>query len=202
MDLPAHAAAQLHTIRSLLERATVYRSISVPGAALGGVAALLAAWFTRAGGTSVWLAVWHSVLLAMALFNTAVLARQSRREGRPLITSGFRLAFRGLLPPLVAGGLLGGLCALAGSAHWSAALWALCYGLALLATQEFAPRSLVWLGRTFFLAGMAATGLCVLQQDIDCPWLGSAIMATTFGGFHLAYAATVALAPQRDPATL
>ena len=130
MDLPAHAADQLRTIRSLLERATVYRSISVPG------------------------------------------------------------------------GLLGGLCALAGSAHWSAALWALCYGLALLATQEFAPRSLVWLGRTFFLAGMAATGLCVLQQDIDCPWLGSAIMATTFGGFHLAYAATVALAPQRDPATL
>ena len=68
-----------------------------------------------------------------------------------MITSGFRLAFRGLLPPLVAGGLLGGLCALAGSAHWSAALWTLCYGLALLATQEFAPRSLVWLGRTFFL---------------------------------------------------
>ena len=45
MDLPAHAAAQLHTIRSLLERATVYRSISVPGAALGGVAALLLVFF-------------------------------------------------------------------------------------------------------------------------------------------------------------
>ena len=38
MDLPAHAAGQLHTIRSLLERATVYRSISVPGAAVGGAA--------------------------------------------------------------------------------------------------------------------------------------------------------------------
>jgi len=201
MDLPAHAADQLRTIRSLLERATVYRAISVPGAAVGGIAALIAAWFTRAGGATVWLAVWHSVLLAMAGFNTAILARQSRREGRPLFTSGFRLAFRGLLPPLVAGGLLGGFCAVAEALCWSAALWTLCYGLALLATQEFAPRSLVWLGRAFFLAGLAATVLCVFVQDSSCPWSGSAIMATTFGGFHLAYAAAVALAPQRDPAT-
>ena len=198
MDLSDHAADQLRTIRSLLERATVYRTISVPAAAMGGVVALGAAWFTRAAGPGPWLLVWHAVLVLVAAINTVMLAGQSRREGRPLLGSGLRLAVRGLVPPLLAGGVLGYLCAWSLALEWCAALWILFYGLALLATQEFAPRSLVWLGRAFFVAGLGAVALCLCVWKHPPAGLGSILMAATFGLFHLVYAAAVTVAGRRS----
>ena len=199
MDLSDHAADQLRTIRSLLERATVYRTISVPAAAAGGLVALAAGWFTRSAGPGQWLLVWHGVLVLVAALNTAMLAAQSRREGRPLLGSGLRLAVRGLVPPLLAGGVLGSLCAWSLALEWCAALWILFYGLALLATQEFAPRSLVWLGRAFFAAGLGSVALCLSLCKHPSAAPGSILMAATFGLFHLAYAAAVTVAARRSP---
>ena len=48
MKSPDAAAEHLRTIRSLMERATVYRAISGPGALLGGVLAL------GVGGVLLW----------------------------------------------------------------------------------------------------------------------------------------------------
>jgi hypothetical protein len=77
-----------------------------------------------------------------------------------------------------------------------ALLWITLYGIGLLATQHFAPRSLVILGLTFFLTGC---GLLVAWKHLFMPnphiepsaLVVSGIMAATFGGFHLAYAAAV-----------
>jgi hypothetical protein len=70
------------------------------------------------------------------------------------------------------------------------------YGLGLLATQQFAPRSLVALGAVFFLGGgvlMVAWKHLFLQAGQTDPstLVVSGIMAGAFGGLHLAYAAVV-----------
>jgi hypothetical protein len=70
------------------------------------------------------------------------------------------------------------------------------YGMALLATHHFAPRSLVVLGCTFFVTGCA---LMVSWKHFFMPpgtgepsaLVVSGLLAATFGGFHLAYAAAV-----------
>jgi hypothetical protein len=76
-----------------------------------------------------------------------------------------------------------------------AIIWITLYGVGLLATQHFAPRSLVVLGGMFFVAGCGSGlmlrfgpwGLETLASPLTASWL----MAATFGGFHLAYAAAV-----------
>lgn len=198
MNLSSQAADQLKTIRGLLERATVYRAISVPGAAACGVVSAFTAALAWQAEPRVWQASWLSALALVAAANTGILWRQARREQRPFVSSGFRLALRGLLPPLVAGGVCGLL--------WideplrAGPLWALFYGLALLATREFAPRSLVWLGQVFFLTGLAALvvqPLLLARFPEAGPSLASLFMALSFGGFHLVYAAGVGIAARR-----
>ncbi len=85
-----------------------------------------------------------------------------------------------------------------------AMIWITLYGLALLATQHFAPRSLIVLGVTFFLTGC---GLMPRGNISSCrrghlepsALVVSGIMAATFGGYHLAYAAAIwALGEDRD----
>ena len=77
-----------------------------------------------------------------------------------------------------------------------ALLWIAFYGIGLLATQMFAPRSLIVLGVTFFLTGCA---LLVSWKQLFMPHghaepsalVVSGIMAATFGGYHLIYAVAV-----------
>ena len=61
------------------------------------------------------------------------------------------------------------------------------YGLALLATAHFSPRSLVILGWAFLLAGL--TAVLLLHANLSSRQMGSCLMGATFGLFHLAYAA-------------
>jgi hypothetical protein len=65
------------------------------------------------------------------------------------------------------------------------------YGLGLLGTQHFAPRSIVYLGWAFLAAGLL--GLVGLQRDLvhsvgSLLCAGNLAMGVTFGGFHLIYA--------------
>ena len=78
-----------------------------------------------------------------------------------------------------------------------AMLWIALYGMGLLATHHFAPRSLIVLGMTFFLTGC---GLLVSWKHLFVPdghiepsalVVSGLMAAATFGGFHLAYAAAV-----------
>jgi hypothetical protein len=69
------------------------------------------------------------------------------------------------------------------------------YGLALVAMQHFAPRSIVVLGWSFLLA----FGVARLTEQFDTQisfgeddaMLASILMALTFGLFHIAYAVVV-----------
>ena len=66
-------------------------------------------------------------------------------------------------------------------------VWITCYGLALLTTASFAPRSLRFLGWIFLLTGAACLLLTGPLFNADPARNSAFAMALTFGLYHLVY---------------
>jgi hypothetical protein len=117
-----------------------------------------------------------------------------------------RLALVALAPSFV---LAGALTLFLGPTSFQnlVPFWISLYGVGLLSTSHFAPRSLVWLGWAFVFAGIVALSLAWSFSSED-PGSGvlvaQAAMALTFGLFHLIYAACTwprkAVAPELEQA--
>ena len=75
------------------------------------------------------------------------------------------------------------------------AVWVAFYGLALLATSLFAPRSLALLGWAFLISSLSIPLLVNVIDNLtdDVP---DTVMGVTFGLYHLVYA--VAAWPRRN----
>jgi hypothetical protein len=199
---PDSASAQLRVIRSLMERATIYRSLSAPTAlvggllSFGGLGVVYAAerWQGVPLSEGAFLAIWLVVLALTLLTNSIVLWREAQRRGQPFFSAGMKCALRSVLPPFLCAGFL--TFTLGSIPEVEAVVWMLFYGLGLLAMQHFAPRSIIVLGWTFLLAaavcGFAIPPLCgVWGTGVDDALLASGYMAMTFGLFHIVYAIAV-----------
>jgi hypothetical protein len=203
------ASRQLRVIRSLMERATIYRSISAPTALVGGLLSLggfATAYYAKHHrqhplSPKEFLIIWLVILALTCLTNVIFLSRGAARRSERFFSSGMKCALMGVAPAFFAAALL--TCLMHRPIEL-ALLWISLYGIGLLSTQHFAPRSLVILGLTFFLTGC---GLLVTWKHLFMPnphvepsaLVVSGIMAATFGGFHLAYAAAVwALGEERE----
>src|SRR5437667_5769337 len=208
MDERNRAEEDLRIIRTLMERATIYRAISVPTALAGGVPAVTLTaivpvrehhWAANApevmchistrGFASLWL-----VALAIVLaLNTFFVWRKAHGDGRPFISPSMKLALRSIVPCLVLP---------AATTIWFfydgyefdnelllVRVWIGFYGLALIAPQHFAPRSLVFLGWAYLMT--AAAMLCALRQLVyyASTQITYLAMGGTFRLFHLLYAA-------------
>ena len=196
-----YAAGQLRVIRALMERATIYRAISVPTALIGGLLSLGAFAVIyyleqiRHGVLTCgeFVLVWLVTLGLTGLSNTVFLWLGSARRDEPFFSPGMRLAAMSLAPAFVTAGLL----TLTVHRPMQVAIaWVMLYGIGLLATQHFAPRSLVILGLAFFFAGcgLVAGGkhlFLMPGQSDPSVTIVSAVLAATFGGFHLVYAMVV-----------
>lgn len=207
-----YASQQLRVIRSLMERATIYRTLSAPTALIGGLLSLggfATAYYAKHHrhhplSVTEFLIVWLVILALTGLTNLIFLWRGSVSRGEPFFSSGMKCAVTSLAPAFILAGLL--TLVIHRPIHL-AIIWMLLYGLALLATQHFAPRSLVVLGVTFFLSGCFLTVawkhlFMGAGQGEPSALVVSGIMAATFGGFHLAYAAVVwALGEERSEET-
>jgi hypothetical protein len=202
---------QLRVIRSLMERATIYRALSAPTALIGGLLSL-GAFATAYYAKHVrhanltprqFLVVWLVVLALTGLSNAIVLWRGAVGRGEMFFSAGMKTAIASVAPSFLIAGIL--TCVVHRPIDL-AILWIVLYGLALLATQHFAPRSLVVLGVAFFVAGCALTVtwkhlFLVPGQTQPSTLVVSGIMAAVFGGIHLAYAAAVwALGEERREA--
>lgn len=199
MPTSSQAEEHLRIIRSLMERATIYRAISAPAALLGGLVAVAVAVFawafsSRPSATLPFATTWLAVLAAISVVNLWLLRRDALRRGEIFISAGMRLALRSMLPAMIAGGL----CLFVkgdGGAPMLASLWLLLYGVSLLAAAHFAPRSIHLLGRICFSAGAL---LLVCGASLFNWWHGAdqnlaahLIMGASFGVFHLIYAACI-----------
>lgn len=197
----AAAEEHLRVIRSLMEKATVYRTISAEGALVGGALSLLTAiagvWLAdpRLAVPTEWCRFelpWAAVFVMTTAVNLFLLRRDGERSGEQFVSQRMFLAIRGMLPAMLGGGLCIFLHPLGGWAS-IASLWVLFYGISLLAASHFAPKSICWLGRAFFVAGAV---LILLGTFWFESWAGTnqlaiahRIMGGTFGLFHLIYAA-------------
>ena len=202
------AEEHLHAIRLLMERSTIYRAISAPTALVGGilsvsVAAAMLAWqwgdYGRNIEARLFFVIWLLVFLLTLGANTFFILRGARSRQEPLVSAGFRLAVHSLTPAFFAGIALSGVLLMTSELPLVPTLmWVICYGLGLLATMNFAPRSLLVLGWAFLFTGAAAF-IYLMNQSIepqyDLPtptrFYPAAIMGGTFGLYHLVYAACV-----------
>ncbi len=195
MTTREEAAEQLRVIRSMMERATIFRALSGETALVGGAAALGAAWITENRQGMAWAGWWLAGLIFVLAFNIFQIFRVGSATHRPFWSSGLRLALRGALPPLIAGGFLGVLFIRGNQVPAAACMWIIHYGLALLAIREFAPRSMVFLGWSFVLFGLLALSVIASVLDLPGEWSQhinpSRLMALAFGGFHLVYGAVI-----------
>ena len=199
-EIEIDAAAHLKTIRSLMERATVYRAISAPGALVAGVLSLLVCgWLLRQDPSQrigpmgfVWL--WTGILVVVAAFNLWLIYRNARLRGDRFGSAGMKMALRAVAPPLAAGFTLGFLSATRSNNYTDiVSFWILFYGLGLLAMSSFAPRSLLALGGGFLICGLLAFFPWIRSIDGRDWHAAIQFMSITFGGLHLIYAVSVYL---------
>lgn len=204
MTTHQEAAEQLRVIRTMMERATIFRALSGEAALMGGAMSLAAGWISEDRHGWKWGNVWLGGLAIVLVFAVWQLLRAAQSHNRTVWSHGLKVALRGAAPSLVVGGFVGLLYlryGIPGSEMLAACFWILHYGLALLAIREFAPKSMVWLGLAFLLVGLVALAGSTLFQTMQ-PMLNrlgpSGLMAATFGGFHLLYGAAIVTTTRRD----
>ena len=205
------ALNQLKVIRSMMEKATVYRALSAPAAIFGGVLAVIVGvyfFIQEKNGEYVdgtkYFWTWVVALLIGDGFNGFLLFRRAKNEGKKFISSGVKLTIIRTAPAAIAGGIISfeaaktdiELCSL---------VWILCYGAALLAMGEVAPRSLkrlgwgfIVFGSLFFLIWMKFKAAFAPVLGVD--YLGSAsiMMIVTFGILHIGHGIGVLIRKEKN----
>lgn len=216
MDDRTPAEEHLRVIRTLMERATIYRAISAPTALFGGCIALGLAIFIQVREhrwaahapevmrhitTREFAALWLAALVLVLILNTYFVRREAMRDGRRLFSPAMKLALRAILPCLALPAAVTIWFFYDGYEFDNELLlvrtWIGFYGLALIATQHFAPRSLVYLGWAFLLTAVIMTIASRQLEYYATPLVPNVAMGATFGVYHLIYALCV----WRSPAT-
>lgn len=198
MPTPSEAEQHLRTIRSLMERSTIYRTISAPVALVGGLVTLgmcaLFTFFTLNPDTVnvLFLGCWMAVLAITAAANGFFLWNDAKRRNEPFVSPGMRMALWALCPGFLVAGVITLL--LISAAYYLPVLWMVLYGVALLGTQHFAPRSIRLLGWAFLSTGIflmfVDSSIFSHRMDFGAAWsIANVEMGVTFGLFHLVYAA-------------
>jgi hypothetical protein len=206
MNDQERAEEHLKTIRRLMERATIYRAISAPSALVGGLFSVVVSILLFAGSHSylpyteresqpIFIALWLLVLALTAATNSLFIIIGAKKRNEPVISASMKAALMALAPALILGATITFLLPPVDDFEVLVGIvWATCYGLGLLATGSFAPRSLIWLGLAFFISGVAGM-ICLrffsVLSTLSPLVLASLFMAATFGLFHLIYALCV-----------
>jgi hypothetical protein len=204
----SEAEDHLRVIRSLMEKATIYRALSAPAALVGGTLSLAGSaflmWYERHNGpnevtSNIFGSVWAIVFALTAGISLLLIWRDARRREEPFFSIGFRSAMNAMLPPMLFAVLITLAHAVRNTVPYTVPWWITFYGLALLAMAHFAPRSIAVLGWAFLIAGAICVGGMLdywigsnyyfggeLPEFINGPCV---LMGVTFGLFHLVYAA-------------
>ena len=114
MPTKSEAEDHLRVIRSLMEKATIYRAISAPGALIGGFLSIATAltgfalthpWFEVPHESCRFAVPWALVLVLTTIANI-VLLRRDRRDGEDsFLSPRMTHTLRGMMPALLGGGL-------------------------------------------------------------------------------------------------
>lgn len=199
------AAQHLQTIRTLMERAALYRRALAPIMLLAGalgLAGALAGWRIPIELPRAFLVYWLGVGMITLVCAYALVRRQALREAEPFWSPPTRRVTMAALPAL-AGGLAITLAVCLGLGRprlqesmtiyavnlvafvWLPALWMVLYGCALHAAGFFLPRGMKLFGCLLLLGGVGLFWLGFTQPPSFRT--GHALMGGFFGLLHLAY---------------
>jgi len=189
------ASENLQVIRTLMERAAIYRRALAPTSLVTGTIGTLAAiagWALNIDSPAGFYAYWLGVSLATISTALVIVRKQSLRAVEPFWSPPARRVVQAMFPPLTAGLAL----TLAFARQWGGqkiavwwliAIWLLLYGCALNAAGFFMPRGIKLFGLVFMLAGGVLL-VTLLGQEPNFMFT-HVVMGATFGGLHLAYGA-------------
>lgn len=186
------AEEHLRVIRQAMERSTRHSTLSGLSGVVVGLLALAACFltqevtpqFTWPASRFAFVGTWGLVLVLAVLTDFALTKRRAARIGKgpfsplglhllraaaPGFLAGFVLSAFYLVHPLSIGGYLYGI-------------WMVAYAVSLLSVGMFSVKEVSFLGGAFLVAGAAT--LLLPQGFVIGP---RAMMAITFGGFHIAY---------------
>ena len=195
IDMSANWAEEnLNTIRTLMERASVYRRALAPVAITVGLLGLAAAglaevmgWTGQGRFAGYWLGVGAVSLLAALL----LVRRQAMRDKEEIMSLPTRRVVQALAPLLLAGLGLGVLEVLDVRGDRDSirliALWMVLYGGALHAAGFFMQRGLRWLGWIFVFFGAICLCLHELGHVSSLKDNAHWVMGWAFGANHLIY---------------
>jgi len=206
------AARHLEAIRTLMERAALYRRALAPVTLLTGVLGCLAGaigWIADLSEPRVFGWYWMGVAGVGLVGALVLIRRQALRDHEPFWSPPMRRVGRALLPPLVAGGVTGMLAAWPEwrdplQMWWLPAIWMVIYGCALHAAGFFMDRGITWFGWVFL--GVGCVFLWLLNDRSYASGMPSLrhahlLMAVAFGGLHLAYGVYLHLTESHQDAT-
>ena len=177
------AFESLETIRTILERSTLFTHIAPGGLFFGGAISLAASvvgWvFQWHPVTSPFgfLALWFLAFLLALAAGLGISARRAHQQGEEFWSRKLQFVLSGFLPSFVAAAILTPIFVSIGHPEFCPGLWLVLYGLGILAVGvvlDWEFRAAAW---CFLIAGTIT--LYWLRQN---PHLA---LGTTFGGLHL-----------------
>ncbi|MCU0770953.1 MAG: hypothetical protein MUE94_04155 [Verrucomicrobia bacterium] len=202
------AAENLQTIRTLMERAALYRRALAPVMTVTGVigmGAALAGWKAGIDSPPQFILYWLCVAVVTVAAGGVLIRRQALQQAEPFWSPPMRRVSQALWPGLVAGLVLGFLVALAHGRGWSIGLsapgvspgylsqvglpliWVILYGCAVHAAGFFMPRGVRLFGWALIVCGCAGFFLPVPQTEVGRVDLGYGLMGVAFGLLHTLY---------------
>jgi hypothetical protein len=206
------ATEALQTIRTLMERSTLYRRALAPIMTSVGCLGILAAiigWLLHVEAQTTFIAYWFGVALLGLTGSLLLVRRQAIKTSEPFWSPPTRRVAQALLPALTIGFLvgawlwlsmfvddtsIGGSTNAAGASRfhgWLAAIWAILYGCGLHAAGFFTSRGLRHFGWLFIAAGNMLLAWLIYINRSQTPgfpwWQSHMLMGALFGGLQLAY---------------
>lgn len=215
---PSWAEENLQVIRTIMERAALYRRTLAPLMLATGLIGIVAAGFgllTSGQTATSFLFIWISTAVLTSLVSLLIVRRQAITAKEPFSTPASRRVIGALYAPLCAGAMLtvpvALLLATGRPAQAEAVLpammcvWMGFYGCGLNAAGQYSSRGVRLLGWGFIGAGALLAALYVggyWLPKLESRQLFSnchAVMGATFGGFHLVAAGYLYLTESRQP---
>jgi len=168
-----------------MEQSGRFTAVPGRGMVLMGITAIAAALIAASrSSTTAWFVIWElEAALALAI-GTGSMALKMRASGLTLASTPARKFLLGLLPPLVAGLLLGVVLQREELPGVLTGSWLLLYGTAVVTAGAFSVRIVPVLGLCFMALGTVALFAPAAWSD----WL----MAIGFGGLNIAFGIVIA----------